>query len=271
MLNRLPDVLTLARQRARELWTCPVGARIGRRQAPLPTARLAPVSEVGYPVSLLCGDDFSVLSGLLCGQADDGPLVGRVAMIWIAQADGPEADETPTHPTQRHVRQLIELTTRLYLARELLVDRGSLVVMAQTDPDRCAQRLQEAVFGHCRVVTPRGGPHTGVGAHISGRAVLKWPTGATGASLLGDWVRHGSTGRDRVLVLGAPPTAAPWITTLDRRWVLSQRHSLPFHRLREHILARQQVQTGLRLTGESHREWAAAPVVHPRTAASQRT
>lgn len=259
MLNRLPDIVALARQRARELWTHSTQTRTSHRRPAWSVARLAAETDAGHRVSLLCGDDLSVMSGLLSGQAQDGPLAGRVSLVWLSDCAAPPPDSlnTPTSSMQARVRRLIELSTRLFLARDLLVEQGALVVTADTDPDRCAERLLGAVFGHTRALPPGKNPPSSARAYLAGTAVPKNLSVGSGPTLLGDLVRA-CTGRDdHVLVMGAQPACAVWVASLERRWVLAQSQPLTFSVLREHIIARQLDLAQRRLTSESPREWAA--------------
>lgn len=266
MLNRLPDIVTLARQRARELWTYSSSARAGHRRPSWSVARFAAESGAGHRVSLLCGDDLSVMSGLLSGQAQDGPLAGRVSMVWLSDSPGPAADSqnTPIGSMQARVRRLIELSTRLFLARDLLVEQGALVVTADTDPDQCAERLLGAVFGQARALpTDDDRPRT-ERAYLAGATVPEELPRGSGPALLGAMVGT-CTGRDdHVLVMGAQPAFATWVAALERRWVLAQAEPLTFSLLREHVIERQLRQAQRQLADESAREWGATRVTPAR-------
>lgn len=262
MLNRLPDIITLARQRARELWTYSTHVRSEHRHPSWSVARFATEPAAGHRVSLLCGDDLSVMSGLLSGQAQDGPLAGRVSMVWLSDAaeSAPDSVDIPMNSLQVRVRRLIELSTRLFLARDLLVERGTLVVTADTDPDRCAERLLGAVFGHARALPPEDGRSSTARAYLTGASVPERLPAGSGSALLGNMVRS-CTGRDdHVLVMGAQPACAVCVTSLERRWVLAQSEPLTFSLLREHIVARQMDLAQRRLTGQSQNEWPVSPL-----------
>lgn len=261
MLNRLPDIVALARQRARELWTHSTQARTSHRRPAWSVARLAAETDAGHRVSLLCGDDLSVMSGLLSGQAQDGPLAGRVSLVWLSDSAAlpPDSLNTPITSMQARVRRLIELSTRLFLARDLLVAQGALVVTTDTDPDRCAERLLGAVFGHTRALAPEKNNTLSTRAYLAGASVPENLPVRSGPTLLGDLVRSCTGCDDHVLVMGAQPACATWVASLQRRWVLAQSQPLTFSVLREHIIARQLDLAQRRLTSEFPREWAASP------------
>lgn len=266
MLNRLPDIISLARQRARELWTCSADVRPGRRRPPWSAARMTADAHHGHRVSLLCGDDLSVMSGLLSGQAQDGPLAGRVSLVWLSDAADPAPDglNPPSNSLQTRVRRLIELSTRLFLARDLLVDQGALVVTADTDADRCAERLLGAVFGQAQALPPGVGQAPTTCAYLAGTLLPQRLPAASGAALLGELVRTLTGRNDHVLVMGAQPAFSMWVAALERRWVLAQSEPLTFSVLREHIVARQ-MELALRpLQDETSREWPASPLSRAR-------
>lgn len=268
MLNRLPDIITLARQRARELWTCSPLVRPGHRQPPWSVARVASdggagaVAGADHRVSLLCGDDLSVMSGLLSGQAQDGPLAGRVSMVWLSDSAGPASDRSNTHQgsLQVRARRLIELSTRLFLARDLLVDRGALVVTTTPDPDRCAERLLGAVFEHAQALPSRREDPTDARAYLAGASMPERLPAASGATLLGELARTLTGRHDHVLVMGAQPAFAAWVAALERRWVLAQSEPQVFSVLREQVVARQMELARQQLKDEATHDWPAHPL-----------
>lgn len=259
MLNRLPDIVVLARQRARALWTCPTDV-FPQRRPPRPEARLTAEARDGHKVSLLYGDDLSVMSGLLSGQARDGPLAGRVSMVWLSDTACPATGGTspPQGSLQHRARRLIDLCTRLFLARDLLGDKGVIVVTTGIDADRCAEHLLSAVFAEVRTLPSGayGAPTTR--AYVAGAAVPPCLSNATGTALLGEMACTLTARHDHVLVMGALPAFSVWVAALERRWVLAQSEPETFSVLREHIVNRQRELALRSLQDETTREWAAS-------------
>lgn len=258
LLNRLPDIMALARQRARELSAPPARsttpARL-RQHPGWPVAQVRPAPDDHRQVTLLCGDELTVMAGLLTGQArPDGAMAGRVALVWLpADADVPaDSADPPLSAVQVRVRHLIDLSTRLFLARSLLRDGGRLVVSATDDPDRCTERLMAGVFDDVRRLGPRDRFAHAPALYLAGPDM---PAPSLSPEHL---VRDGSRRGDTVLVLRAGVCSAQWVAALDRNWVLVQPEPLGFALLREHIVARQMGQKRWRIVSEDRRAWAEA-------------
>lgn len=240
--HRLPHIVALARQRAREL-QAPAGHHALRR------------------VSLLNGDDLSAMLGLLAGTGRDGPLAGRIPLIWLNEDPRVPAD---THgialtAAQRETRRLLDLAIRLFLARDLLGQGGGLAATVREAPAQGIEHLLDAVFGHShrlRIRLP-----TGWRTFIAGHP-LPLPTGLMrkpppAASLLGELARRLSRPGEPVLVLNASVPSTAWVATLDRRWIFAQPDALTLALLRQHVVARQRAAGRLLCTEEPGHGWAA--------------
>lgn len=237
LLHRLPDIVTLARQRARELrapsgpWRTPVG-------------RLDPPGHRALRrVSLLCGDELSAMLGLLSGAGRDGPLAGQIPLIWLSEDPRrpPDAHGVPLTATQRETRRLIDLAVRLFLARDLLGPGGGLAATLREAPERGVEHLLDAVFGHShrfRIPAPTGWRtfFAGHPAPPCNDLVHKPPSAA---SLLGELAGQLTRPGDPVLVLNARVSNTAWVARLDRRWIFVQPDAMALALLRERVVARQ--------------------------------
>ena len=245
LLHRLPDIVALARQRARELRasvtpTQPAAAGHARFSA----GHLDPPGHHALQqVSLLCGDELSAMLGLLAGAGHDGPLAGRIPLIWLNEDPRRPADTEHIALTamQRETRRLLDLATRLFLARDLLRRGGGLAATVREAPERGIELLLDAVFGHShrfRIRTPTGW-RTFIAGHpapLDTDLVRKPPPAA---SLLGELARQLSRPGEPVLVLNASVPNTAWVAKLDRRWVFVQPDAMTLALLREHVIARQ--------------------------------
>lgn len=258
LLHRLPDIVALARQRAREL-PDPVGRRGGS------FGRLDPPDQAGLGrVSLLCGDELSVLLGLRAGLGREGPLAGRLPLIGLNEDPHEPADTQGTvlTPRQHETRRLIELATRLFLARELLGSQGVLILTARDAPDRGIERLLDAVFGRTHRLRTRPAP--GWQCFLTSSA--DWPASLSdtvlhglepGPSLLGELTRQLTGAGDPVLVLRAQVRCTDWVGVLDRRWIFVQPDPMSLALLREHVIARQMAAGAALRTEEPGYGWEA--------------
>lgn len=255
LLNRLPDIVALARQRARELAGAATAVPV-RPRTVWPMAHSATGPDDLRRVSLLCGDELTALSGLLSGRGRaEAPLAGRVALVWLQDPPTVQADTLgiPLTGLQRRVRELIDLSISLFLARDLLREGGHVVMSAAADDtDRSAERLMSAVFDSVKPLHLLAGPAPGAHRHFAG------PGLDAEARSPDELIRACSHGGDTVLVLRAGVPCAHWVATLDRRWILVQPEPLAFALLREHIVARQLGRERWRLVSEQRRQWAGA-------------
>lgn len=240
LLHRLPDIVALARQRAREL-PGPVG------QPGLSFGRLDPPErDSRRRVSLQCGDELSVMLGLRAGLGREGPLAGRIPLVWLNEDPREPADTegTPLTPAQCETRRLIELATRLFLVRDLLGAKGVLALTARDAPDRSMERLLDAVFGRSQRlrVRPAAGWRTFLAGGPGSPATLHDGEGqgpVPGPLLLGDLAQRITVAGDPVLVLRADVPGTRWVAALDRRWIFVSDEALTLALLREHVIARQ--------------------------------
>ena len=255
LLNRLPDIIALARQRARELSVAP-SAPPARQRPVWPVAESSTGAEELRRVTLLCGDELTAIAGLLLGHGrSDGPMTGRVAMVWLQDPPPVPADNlgTPLTWVQRRVRGLIDLSTCLFLARSLLRDGGHVVVNAGADdPDRCTERLMAAIFNGVRRLEHLSSPATGAHRYLAG------PRVDTDARSPGELIRACTQDGDTVLVLRAGVPCARWVASLDRNWILVQPEPLGFALLREHIVAQRLGGERWQIVSEDRRKWAGA-------------
>lgn len=265
LLHRLPDIVALARLRARELQALIAPARPARPAPPgrtrWPAGRLDPP---GHPplrrVSLLCGDELSAMLGLLAGDGRDGPLAGRIPLIWLTEDPRRPADTEGMVLTamQRETRRLIDLTTRLFLARDLLGHGGGLAATVREAPERCIEHLLNAVFGHShrfRIRTPTGW-RTFIAGHPAPLCtdLVRQPPPA--ASLLGELARELTRPGEPVLVLNASVPSTAWVARLDRRWIFVQPDAMTVALLREHVVAQQMAEGAVLRTEEQGHGWA---------------
>lgn len=255
LLNRLPDIIALARHRARELAVAPPAPRTRPRPA-WPVAKASTGPEDLRRVSLLCGDELTALSGLLSGRGRPADsMAGQVALVWFQDRPVVHADSlgTTVPLAQPRVRELIDLSTSLFLARPLLRDGGHVVVTAAAnDPDRSIERLMTAVFDAVRPLGALGSPGNGSRRHLAG------PGMDSDARSPEELIRSCTHDGDTVLVLQANIPCAHWVAGLDRNWILVQPQPLCFALLREHILAQQLGCERWRIVSEDRREWAGA-------------
>lgn len=229
-LYRLPDIVALARERARTLM-----AQHGA--PPVRASALAPEND-RRRVRLLSGDPLAVMLGLLQGQRHAQSLRAQVALIWMAQADAPSSpmNALPLSPAQRRAVELLDLAVHLFVARELLARDGVLALPVAIDPERCVERTLLAVFGHAaelRHPDPAGPEHR---VYLS-RASTAAPEPPHGPALLRDLVAHHAAPGTPVLVAPADAACAPWVAALDRHWLLVQPDALRFALLREQVIA----------------------------------
>ncbi len=262
LLHRLPDIVALARARARDLIAPPSGPLPGRRLQ-RPAQPPGAVDPLARRVTLLCGDELPVMLGLLLGRGRDGPLAGRVPLIWLEPAAprAPANDDAVVTPLQQKTRALLDFAVRLFVARELLTRDGLLATPVPFDGERCVERLLIAVFGQARpLVAPvqplNGAPQSGV--CLAGRSLPPHLPPMSGPDLLFDLALHATRRDDSVVVLPASPASAGWVAALDRQWVLVQPDAMAFALLKEHVIARQMRLPGAAPARESAREWASA-------------
>lgn len=255
LLNRLPDIVALARQRAWELAGAAAAVPV-RPRTVWPVAQSVTGPDDLRRVSLLCGDELTALSGLLSGRGRaEAPLAGRVALVWLQDPPTAQADTLgmPLTGLQRRVRELIDLSTSLFLARALLRAGGHVVLSAAADDaDRSAERLMAAVFDRVKPLPLLTGPVHGAHHHLAGPGI------DAEARSPDELVRGCSHDGDTVLVLRAGVPCAHWVASLDRRWILVQPEPLAFALLREHIVARQLGRERWRMVSEQRRQWAGA-------------
>lgn len=257
LLPRLPDIVSLARLRAQEL----VAAATSSRQASTGHRRwpAAYPDPPGHPpcqrIALLCGDDTGAMLGLLTGTGRHAPMAGRMPLVWLNEdpRTPADADGAPTTAMQREIRRLLELTTRLFLARQLLGPQGTLAAALRETPERGIEHLLHAVFGEVRPVATA--PQAGHRTFLAGAAAVSPATAETSAapSLLGDLVRRWSQPGDPVLVLNAAAPQTAWVGSLERRWIFAHPDALRLALLREHVVERQRA-AGARLQSEASDE-----------------
>ena len=262
LLHRLPDIVALARARARDLLAPPRAAppRSSHPHGPAPMA----TDAVARRVTLLCGDGLAVMLGLVAGQGRDWSLAGQVPLIWLDASPhtAPTAADGDAAPALQHrMRHLLEFAVRLFVARELLTRDGLLATPLPFDPEHCAERLLITVFGQSRaLVAPvrplHGAPQGGV--CVAGRTPDRHLPPMGGPDLLFDLALHATRSRDPVLVLPASPACAGWVAALDRRWLLVQPDAGSFALLKEQVIARQMGLPGAVPARESARQWASA-------------
>lgn len=253
LLHRLPDIVALARQRAREL-QAPFGPwRKPQEQGDEPGHRAL------RRVSLLCGDELSAMLGLLSGAGRDGPLAGKIPLIWLTEDPRrpPDAHGVPLTAMQRETRRLIDLAVRLFLARDLLGHGGGLAATLRVSPERGVEHLLDAVFGHShrfRIPTPTGW-RTFIAGHPAPLCndLLHKPPPA--ASLLGELAGQLTRPGDPVLVLNASVPNTAWVAELDRRWIFVQPDALTLALLRERVVARQMAAGAVLHTEEPSYGW----------------
>ncbi len=265
LLQRLPDIVTLARARARELVVPHVHPSPTRRTH-RPTPPWQQLSA-GDPrrVTLLCGNGLSVMTGLLAGQGLHGSLAHRIPLIWL-EADGPgpvsrdETQATAPSTLQAEIRKLLDLTIRLFLARELLTPDGLVATTVPPDPLRCVERLLVAVLGSSSQIVAPVQPLNGPGqwgVHIAGRMVDRPLPAMGGADLVLDLATHTTGNHDPVLVQPATLRCAHWAARLDRQWLFVQQDAEALDLLKEQIIAQQiRLGVGSVRAKEASRVWA---------------
>lgn len=261
LLHRLPDIIVLALQRAHELDPRQRG-RMGVR-----SASLRPVSEQAQEVNergerqvtLLGGNSLSVLLGLLAGLGCAGALSSRLPFIWLQDSGAAAcAEGCAVTPLQRETSQLIDLATRLFLARELLREDGWLVAQLHETPERCIERLLQTVFGGVCCLPPASpdGPQrflVSPGARTCSMARLVVPAGT---HPLPGLVQRLTRSGEPVLVLNADLDSTTWVASIDRHWIYQQADAMRLALLREHVVARQMGAGSALQPQEPDRDWA---------------
>lgn len=257
LLPRLPDIVSLARLRAQELSAAAASTRqASARHLRWPAAYPDPP---GHPpcqrIALLCGDDTGAMLGLLTGTGRHAPMAGHIPLVWLHEdpRTPADADGAPTTAMQREIRRLLELTTRLFLARRLLAPRGTLVATLRETPERGIEHLLGVVFGEARPLP--SAPRAGLRTFLAGAAVAApvFADPAATPALLGELVQRCSQAGDPVLVLNAAVAHTAWVGSLDRRWIFVHPDAMRLALLREHVVARQRA-AGARLQSEASDE-----------------
>ena len=250
LLHCLPDIVTAARERSRQLLAALAAddGPLRRRARPREPQR----------IRLLCGNTLPALLGLLGGQGNEPSLRAQIPRVWLADAlPAPLAGPAPVEERQRRTRALVELPVTLFVARELMSRDGLLVTAADDDPDQCVRRLLDTVFGRTRLVSGAPGTDPGFACYLAGGGVPCVDAVTAGPELLGELASRCTRADDAVLVVPADPSCAAWVAELDRRWVLVQPDALGFALLREHIVARRlALQPPQRSVQEHRRTWA---------------
>lgn len=259
LLPRLPDIVSLARLRAHELLAAATSSRqasTGHRRWPAAYPD-PPGHGPCQRISLLCGDDTGAMLGLLTGTGRHPPMAGHVPLVWLNEdpRTPADADGVPTTALQREIRRLLDLTTRLFLARHLLCPRGTLLAVLRETPERGVQHLLAAVLGSSHPV--RTDPQTGFRTFIASAtagdpATALWQQ-TPDPALLGELTRRFSQPGDAVLVLNAAVQHTAWVGSLNRRWIFVHPDAMRLALLREHVVARQRA-AGARLQSEASDE-----------------
>lgn len=257
LLHRLPDIIVLARQRAREL---------DPRERPLRSASgtppAGPMPCAGEPgehqVTLLGGSGLSVLVGLLAGIGRVRSV--RLPFIWLQDSGQTARVETgDATPLQRETAYLIDLATRLFLARELLREDGWLAAQLPHSPDRCMERLMQTVFGLVWGLTPvsgQGPQRFLVGVGRAASEPLADGSLSAGAHPLPALVQRFTQVGEPVLVLDADGAATAWVASLERHWIFQQADAQRLARVREQVVAHQMLTGSTLRAQEPARDWA---------------
>lgn len=238
LLHRLPDIIAIARARARNLLDQP-------REAPPPHPPPdGPRAHDARQVHLLHGNDLAAMLGLLDGRGAPGPLRGRVPLIWLAPAPRPGPDNGH-RPARWRTHDLVNLAVRLFVARELLLPQdGLLAAPMDDDPGRLVGYLLDALFGRARTM-PEGFDHpcaAGARVYLAGPRAATADARMDGATRQHELVERHSPPGSPVLVAPAEPICAEWVAALDRCWILVQPDGERFARLHEQVVAHQRAQ-----------------------------
>lgn len=237
LLSRLPDVVALARERARDLL-----GRLDSATCPPPHdhhAQWLPCARGGPAAHLLVDNDLQAMLGLLRAGEPASAWRGGTQFIWL-DGSGTEEASSARHEMallpaarwlldQPGVLRPYLLALRLYVARELLAPDAVVAVSGEPDPDGCMAHILRAVLSHRA--------HWVVG-HAPAAASRALACRAAGTSLRTLLDAHSRDG-DRVLLLQACMDFAPLVVQLDWHWVLTHSNAMVLSLLREHIVARQ--------------------------------
>lgn len=260
LLHRLPDIIVLARQRARELDPRQRTVRSTSGSRPTGGAPRAGNSDE-HQVTLLGGSGLSVLVGLLAGIGRVHSVVASgVPFIWLQDSGQTgRAEACDATPLQRETTYLIDLATRLFLARELLREDGWLAAQLPHSPDRCMERLLQTVFGRVWGLAPvsvHGPQRFLVGVGLAASEPLAAGALPACAHPLPALVQRFTRVGDPVLVLDADASATAWVASLERHWIFQQADSLRLARVREQVVAHQRLAGSVLRAQEPARDWA---------------
>lgn len=226
LLPRLPDILGLARERARELLAAattadPLGEPASR--APQPTD--------GNPIHLLHGDELAAMLCLFSEHRPEGNWRTRIPLIWLTSGGlnpptrDPATDSTAATAKQ-HLLSLVELTVRLFVARELMPHRGLLALSVDQDPDQCIAHLLGAVLGHPRSIPPAPAPATGAApadrVYLVGPVQTEEQGWTAGPGLLRQLADSATRPGDAILVALSESAHPPEAPPPHRHWFLIQ-------------------------------------------------
>lgn len=243
LLSRLPDVITMARERARDL----LGRLDSAARPPSPwqnhhhhdAAQWLPSARGGHAARLLVDSDLRAMLELLRADGAASDWRGRTQFIWLDGSGAGEASsarhEMALFPAARWlldqpgVLRPYLLALRLYIARELLAPDAVVAVSGEPDPDGCMAHILRAVLSH------RAHWVVGHAPAAASRALACRVARTRLRTLLDTHSRDG----DRVLVLQACVDFAPLVAQLDRRWTLTHSNAMVLSLLRERIVANQ--------------------------------